>query len=373
VSAGAGLDAGFEDIDSTRWSESLSGLRHDVYHLPSYVDFAARRQEVGIPLAFVATEGDRRFFVPLIVRRIPPALTNEAGPLFDATCPRGYPGPLVQAGHGREGDEFIDRAITAFRERMNERSIVTAFVRLHPLLLPPISRLQQAGDVVKQGESISIDLTLSSDEMWRQTRANHRRDISKAMRQGYLARIDDEWRRFDEFGDIYGESMVRLDAHESWRLSREYLADLRGSLPGLIHLCVVELGGELAAAAVLTEVDGIVEYNLAATADSHVGASPSKLAVDFVRRWAKDRGNRVFHLAGSVRTGDALSHFKAGFSPLRHPVDSWRIVANAEIYAELVRNSREHQGREDLGSGEYFPAYRRPGTKGDASQSILPT
>jgi len=60
---------------------------------------------------------------------------------------------------------------------------------------------------------------------------------------------------------------------------------------------------ELAAGALLTEVDGIVEYHLAGTADDYVAASSSKLIVDFARWWAQDRGDRVLHLAGSLRKG----------------------------------------------------------------------
>lgn len=338
----------------------LSILRHDVYHTPRYVEFAARRQEIGTPVAFLAEEDGQRFFVPLIVRRIPDALTTAAGPTFDATCSRGYPGALIQAGPGRDGDDFVDRAMEIFHDRLRERSIVSAFVRLHPLLLPPRSQLSRGGNVVDHGESVSIDLTLSADEMKAQTRSNHRRDIGRAKRQGLVARIDEDWQRFDDFVDIYTRSMIRLGADDSWRLSHQYLGDLRDSLGGQVHLCVAETGTELAAAAILTEVDGIVEYHLAGTADAYVADSPSKLVVDFVREWAKDRANRVFHLAGSVRSGDSLSHFKAGFSPLRHPVASWRVVSDAVAYAGLMAHWESSPGTAVPGSDDHFPAYRRP-------------
>lgn len=362
MTAAGPLRAGFEDLGSARWAQTLSSLRHDVYHIPSYLGFAARRQEIGTAIAFIAEQDDHRFFVPLIVRRIPDALAGRSEPIFDATCPRGYPGALIETGPGRAGDDFVDRAMEAFHDRLRERSIVTAFVRLHPLLLPPLAQLRQGGRVVEHGASVSIDLTLSADDMWRQTRTNHRRDIGRAKKQGMVARIDEDWSRFDDFVDVYQQSMVRLGADDSWRLSHEYLADLRASLGGLIHLCVAETGTDLAAAAILTEVDGIVEYHLAGTADAHVADSPSKLVVDFVRQWARSRANRIFHLAGSVRSGDSLSHFKAGFSPLRHPVASWRIVSDAPAYAGLIKHWDSSAGTAVPGSDDYFPAYRRPRT-----------
>ncbi|HEU4573027.1 MAG TPA: hypothetical protein VFR93_10100, partial [Candidatus Limnocylindrales bacterium] len=110
---------------------------------------------------------------------------------------------------------------------------------------------------------------------------------------------------------------------------------------------------ELAAAALLTESSGIVEYHLAATADAHVHASPSKLLIRFAETWARSRGNTVLHLAGSLSRGDTLEHFKLGFSPRVHPMLSWRVVVDPEAYERLSG------GRHGIEAG-YFPAYRRP-------------
>jgi hypothetical protein len=124
---------------------------------------------------------------------------------------------------------------------------------------------------------------------------------------------------------------------------------------------VVELGDELAAAALITEIDGIDGYHLAGTADAHVRASPSKLLITYVRDWAKDRGDRSFHLAGSLRRGDSLSHFKAGFSPLRHSVRSWRLICDPEAYRRLVRAWEARAGVPADAPDAFFPAYRKPG------------
>ena len=271
--------------ESPRWVDLLTTMRHDFYHLPKYVAFAARRQDVGEPLAFVAQEGDDRFVMPIIIRPIPPEIAGGRE-LFDATCPRGYPGPLVQLQEPDAG--FVERAVHVLGETLRERSIIAAFVRLHPLLLPPMTALARSGPVVEHGESVSLDLRLPQDEFWRQLRENHRRDIGRAARLGYAARIDETWQRFDGFVDVYHQSMNRLGAEAFWHLSHEYFEDLRESLGDRLHLCVVEFEGRLAAAGLLSEVDGIVEYHLAGTANEFLTASPSKLLIDFARSWAKE-------------------------------------------------------------------------------------
>jgi hypothetical protein len=346
--------------DSPRWSQLLSTVRHDVYHLPSFMAFAGRRQEPGRPALFVAQEGRQSLLVPLIVREIPPSINGDGPARFDATCPRGYPGPLLALDDSGSAGTFADRAIEALAAYFRQCGIVAVFSRLHPLLTPTAA-MQRAGTVVEHGDSWYVDLRSSDAVLWGQTRPNHRRDINEAARQGYLARIDEAWERFDEFVDAFQLSMVRLNATAHWHLSRDYFADLRDSLGEQLHLCVVERGEDFAAAGLLTEVDGIVEYHLSGTTAAHVSASPSKLVIDYARRWAKSRGNRVLHLAGSLRRGDSLSHFKAGFSPLHSEVCSWRLISDTTAYSELVdRWGGEHGVEADPPDG-FFPAYRRPG------------
>jgi lipid II:glycine glycyltransferase (peptidoglycan interpeptide bridge formation enzyme) len=262
---------------------------------------------------------------------------------------------------GEPDPTFPLRACEAFATTLRDAGIVSAYVRLHPLLPTPLSALKIVGEVVEQGDSLSIDLSITPDEMWAQTRHAHRRSINRARRAGYQVRIDQEWTRFDEFIDAYGQSMERLGATEFWRLPRAYFHELRRALDGHIHLCVAEVGGAFTAAAVLTECDGIAEYHMSGTMDDHVKASPTKLIIDFARRWAKDRGNRVLDLTGSTRKGDSLIHFKLGFTPLLQTMYSWRVVADREEYDALVRCSpaRFISGAGPTDTG-FFPVYRRP-------------
>ena len=354
------MQVGFLDAESSHWTDVLSGMRHDFYHLPAYVRFAARWQGPGDPCAFVAEEDGHRFLVPLIIRPIASDLAPDGPQRFDATGPRGYPGPLVALDPVRDAEGFLVRAIDALVETLRARSIISAFIRLHPLLPPPMAPLLQTGVVVDHGHSTAIDLRLTSEELWRQTNHGHRSRINKARKLGYVVRVDDDWSRFEGFVDLYQRTMSRLEADSFWRLSPAYFEDLRSGIPGDLHLCVVEGGQELAAAALLTEVDGIVEYHLSGSADAHIHASPSKLLIDGARTWAKDRGNRWLHLAGSRRPDDSLAQFKAGFSPLRFPVSSWRLITDTVAYRALTdRWEASHHVPADTADG-YFPAYRKP-------------
>lgn len=352
------------DPGSADWSATLADVYHDVYHLPEYVAFAARRQIRGQPWLFVVEEDGERALFPLIVRPIPDDLGRAAIDRWDATSSRGYPGAIAGRGarSGEVSPEFLGRAIDALGAALQERGIVSLYLRMHPLLALADEPFRARGALVEHGDTVYVNLQESDDDWRRKMRHGHRHDINRSRRQGYEARIDEGWERFDEFVEMFAESMERVGATDHWRLGRDYFVDLRTSLGARLHLCVAEREGAAAAAALLTEVDGIVEYHLAATADAHLKASPSKLVLDHARTWAKGRGNRVLHLTGSLSRGDSLSNFKRGFSPLELPVRSWRFVSDPLSYSELVQ-AWERRTRLAPGDAEgFFPWYRQPTT-----------
>lgn len=344
----------------SRWPGLLRSARHDSYHLPEYLEFAAQRQVVGTPVALVAQDGDEHLILPLIERTIADEDGQPVG-VVDAVSPRGYPGPISSHGPDAAVDGFVDRAISALIDLMRERSIVSSFIRLHPLLSPPPGLLERHGEIVDHGDSVSIDLGHSTDELWGHIRQNHRRDISRAMRQGYRTRLDDGWERFDEFTQAYAAAMERLQAAPEWHLDAEYFRAYRAAMGDRLHLYVAEIDGAFAAGSLLTETDGIVEYHYAATAGEHRAASPSKLIIRDACTWARDRGNRTFHLAGSSQRDDSLHRFKLGFSSRSHAVCSWRIIADTASYRSLVAQWRQRWSPGVEPTEGYFPAYRSVG------------
>ena len=95
--------------DSPHWRRVLSDVDHDFSHLSGFTALSARKVK-GEPIAFLAEEGDSRFMVPLIVRRLGTDVLPGMSQLFDATCAYGYPGPILHTAHARD-DHFVDRAL----------------------------------------------------------------------------------------------------------------------------------------------------------------------------------------------------------------------------------------------------------------------
>lgn len=345
--------------DSGSWETILNKCVHDFYHVHTYVKLCAR-QENGQAMLFVAHEGTSIFCLPLIIR--PVSVASQGEKYFDAISPYGYPGPLIycETDQDQEKERFVLESLKAFQQICQSNGIISVFVRFHPILSPLFNAYMLYGCLVRHGETVSIDLTLSEEEMWRQIRYDHRSGIKKLRSLGHSVGIDSEWVFFEDFLQIYWQSMERCQADDYYYFSAEYFTQLREALGEHLHLCIVQMDEQVACAGLFTEFNGIVQYHLSGTRNNFMKRYPSKLMLDYMRRWAKERGNKFLHLGGGVGGhADSLFQFKAGFSKVRHSFYTWRFITDKSIYAEMVRQWEIKNGLIADSIEGFFPAYRK--------------
>src|SRR3954451_10986821 len=155
------MEAALLDPDAPQWGKALSAA-HDIYHLPQYAVLDARLTG-NSPAAFWYEQDGQHLLIPLILRDIPGSAWR------DAPSPYGYPGPI---SHAAPSDpDFWEGAGAAFAETLRAGAVVTAFVRMHPLLPAP-AVLGRYGAMVRHGETVSMDLTVCVEDMWKQTRSD---------------------------------------------------------------------------------------------------------------------------------------------------------------------------------------------------------
>lgn len=331
--------------DSPRWTSVLARTEHDFYHLPGYARSTARLQG-GQASALLVSDGQRDLLQPLVIREL-----GEAS--RDATSPYGFAGPLST---DRDDPGFHTEAMRHAAGFLAAEGFVSLFVRLHPLLNSTPLDIET---VVRDGEAVVIDLRLSDDEARRQLRWNHRNQIDRARRSGHRVIMDAGPAYEIAFQRLYRETMERIGADGFYAFDDRYFRDLHDVLGDRLHIAVVEIEHEVAAAALFVEGQGIVHYHLSGSAERFRREAPTKLIIDEGRRWAKQRGHRWLHLGGGYAfADDGLFLFKAGFSRTTVPVHSLRMVLLPDVYDHLVRV----QGgpSEPSPSATYFPAYRRP-------------
>jgi len=342
------------------WLDQLSPAKHDFYHLPQFVELSASG-EGGQPWAFIAERGRNRFFVPLVIR--PVKLAEEAASnLSDAISPYGYPCPLAFTSDGGDpDDDFLAEVLQSLASVLRERGIISFFLRLHPLLPLPTAPFQNHGCLVQHGETVFVDLALSQEILWQQTSATTRNLINAAKRKQYTVDMDRSPENIDAFAELYTETMRRIGAADLYLFSREYFIQLLQGMSDYFHLGLVRIGGAVAGGAIFSECCGIVQYHFSGTKEEYLKYPVTRFLLDFIRTWAKERGNSLFHLGGGLGAAeDSLFKFKANFSPLRRPFHTWRLIVNPAAYNAVVAQWERLAATAADPLAGFFPAYRKP-------------
>lgn len=304
-----------------RWEEAIGVCNHDFYHLPAYVTLCAE-YEGGEAMAYWERNDSGTALVPLVSRRI---ATDEEGEVIHLTSPYGYAGPLGNS---------LD--LERFAEACRGVGASTVFLRMHPLLPEPRMGRSEHVQVVSQGETVWIDLTLSEAEMSSQVRSGHRYEIRRLGKLGYDFAVDD-WSKYPEFIRLYRETMMRRSAAAYYLFNEGYFAELRRSLAGRLHFfsCLAP-DGAVAAASLFVVTAGLMQYHLSGSDPAHSRYAPSKGIIDIARKWGCAEGARVLHLGGGAGAQrDALFEFKAGFSRNRGEFKTVRMVVDVERYQRV--------------------------------------
>lgn len=347
------------DINNPLWLKILSQLRYDIYHLPEYLYLESKITR-SIPEAILILDAEKIFFLPYLLRRCDDLFSEDLSTdFFDIASPYGYPGFLLNEA-AAAAPEFLILAIDKLKEVLNSKQICSGFFRLHPILNQKKEQLKN--NICKvHGMTVAVDLTLDCQQIWHQTRPSHRNKINRCQRSGFTAKMMPLSEYINEFQEIYKETMKRVGARKFYSFNKEYFEDLANLLGNKLHLCVVEFNKQIACAGLFTECCGIVQYHLGGTKTSFLKDAPSKLMFNYVRFWAKERGNQVFHLGGGLGCSrDSLYYFKAGFSKKSYTFSTLRLIINEEKYRYLVnlRAKTLNIQAEELLKLDFFPAYR---------------
>jgi Acetyltransferase (GNAT) domain len=354
------------------WQQCLNALDRDIHHLPGYLELEAQRYEA-TPEAVIIRDEDRVFFLPYLIRdchQLADLAKFRQEKIYDVVSPYGYPGMLVnQAG---QNPEFIKNCLNLTCRLWQEKNICSAFIRLHPILNDYINSSISTDDKFKmctQGDVVIVDLNQDLDEIWKQTRRNHRCSIKKLRQSGFTAKIGSVDRYLDVFIEIYQETMDRVNATTNYYFTREYFQGLVAALGDRLSMCVVELDGTVVAATLITESSGIVQYHLGGTRTEFLPQSPATIAIDCVIHWAKARGNHYLNLGGGLGSSkDSLYHFKAGFSNLSKSFVTIKAIVDNELYERLtcLRAESLKMTLPEIKTESFFPIYR---VKQDYSRS----
>lgn len=341
-----------------RWKSILAEAEYDFYHLPCYAELASILDH-GEPRAFYTELPTGKLLIPLLVRNIPVYIYPDTG-FLDATSPYGYPSPLFS------NDISICDALKGIRDFIEfgrETGLVTTFLRLHPILNSTLWQALSSDyrfiDLVNHGSTVSIDLTLDTEELNRRLRRNHKNNIKRLYKMGFSVRID-HWEDYPDFINIYYQTMHRCDATAYYFFDRDYFTRLRKCLGTKLHLCsVISPDGDMASGGLDVHIGKIMQAHLNATADKYLSMAPSKLTFYEMRNWAKAQGAKIFHLGGGVGGArDSLFFYKQGLGTHEHQFTTLGIIHDLSAYEKINENWIHTHTTPSRVDSEFFPFYR---------------
>lgn len=334
------------EITDKRWQEFIVQSRqHDIYHTQTY----HLLQKEGDPLLFVAQYDHDFLALPLILRKI-----NQTD-FRDFTSSYGYAGPVSNL----DFEDLKPEMFAYFRSELNqyfkERKIVTAFSRLHPIIVGD-KLFENFGIVRNIKDMVAIDLGLPWEEQEKQYRESHKRKIRQLReKKGYLVREANSEEELRDFVGIYKENMKRVNASINYFFDYDYFYELLHNKSFSSKLLLAIKNGEIAAGSVFTIAGKIMQYHLNGTKERYLQEAPMKVIIDEARLIGNQLGLEYLHLGGSVGDieTDSLYYFKAGFSDTRFRFRVWQYVADEKAYDYLNQLFETHSK-----TSNYFPLYR---------------
>jgi serine/alanine adding enzyme len=262
------------------------------------------------------------------------------GPI--AVCRNGGLLPLLQA-YRRAVDEYCSR-----------NSVVTEFVRFHPLAgLAP-----ELGGTIASSV-IYVDLRSGYEVARQRYRHGHKSTIKKAQREG--ARVEfvvPTKLNILRLASLYQETMERKEAKSIAFRSEEFFVRLFDIFGDKALLVEAYAGDALVSSCVFLRSARELWFAYSGTVLERLNSGAHTFAVDQVIQWAAANGIDYVFLGGGVNPGDSLQRSKTGFSHLTASTRHLRKVHNPRHLEYLCEAKARYNS--SLGKPirtDYFPSY----------------
>lgn len=330
--------------NDTLWSTIVNKCKvFDFYHTLSY----NKLEKSGNTLLFVLEFDNNCLALPLVIRAIP----NSH--YLDATSVYGYAGPISSIPFEEINHNIFHNFQQNLLNYFKENKIVSVFSRLHPLI-DNNDFFLNFGTIENINKTVYVDLRLTLEEQKKQYRKSNKSELNQLRRKNYVveeAKTKDE---IDEFVSIYHETMKRVDASANYFFDYDYFYSFLNSTCFENKLLLAKIDNDIAAGAIFTVTNKVMQYHLAGTKESFIKETPMKLILDEARLKANELHLDYLHLGGGVGGSDedTLFRFKSGFSNKTGDFKVWKMIVNHDVYNQLVKD------KDIKDESTFFPLYR---------------
>lgn len=342
-----------------KWNNIVNSYKGvDVYYLCEYA-VSFMENEDGIPYLLSYIGNGCRLCYPIIEKDIAdfPGFRGrlERGKYFDWNTPYGYGGPLADVNRLNEEQQVeFNKELCAFAQ---QRSVVSQFLRFHPLLQNQIV-CDKAIENVYIKDTIFINLD-TEDDLMVQMDSKNRNLIRKAQKNGVIVEHD-KGSSIDRFIEIYEKTMDRDNARDFYYFPKSYYEYMRENMEGETEYFYAYKDGEMIAASIFFCSGESMHYHLSANLVEYRTYAPTNLLLYEAANWGRSIGMKSLHLGGGVGVEDSLFHFKKQFNKNgRIGFFIGRNIFDYEKYNELLQLRKTACPNFDMNNA-YYIQYRNP-------------
>jgi hypothetical protein len=351
--------------DSRLWELLVdSAAVPDVYYRPGYVK-AYQAIGHGTAMAVLIEAPTVRALFPLLLRPLNTLsfAPDELG--FDALTPYGYGGLLllddVTAITADQGLELLD----ALRDWCSDNQVISAHVRLHPLLKQEHWFAGASGQdfhLHQAGPTIALDVSRWQDKTVSIATLNkgRRSDLNFARRHLRLTWTSDGRSRAEDlrqFQKLYEQRMTELGAGDYYHFPPQYYESLAEGLGHRLDVALAWMDDTPAGAALFMIDRAMAHYHLSATNDLGRTNKATTLIINDAVGRAGSQGCDRLHLGGGAHGEDSLFAFKKSFGGDTYRYSYLSLICDPRRYHKLLERRVVAPGLPALRTN-YFPEYR---------------
>ena len=302
--------------DDAKWNELLSILpidQQDIYFSPEYYKLYEALND-GKAKCFVFQKDNAIIMYPFLLNSVNCLGYDLDKDYYDIQGAYGYNGIISST----KAENILNEYRETFATYCKENNLIAEFTRFHPLLKNE-RYTNNCMTVIKDRETVFIDLTKAYADIWKSEYAsNNRNMIRKAVKLGYKIEIleSPEDKDLNIFTDIYYYSMKMANADEYYFFDKKYFRNIFKYLKGNAYLFnVLDNESNIVCSSIFLRYGDYFHYHLSGRnhkADNSINNFLIDRAVDF----AQNTGAKYFHLGGgrSTNADDSLLKFKNSFS-----------------------------------------------------------
>jgi hypothetical protein len=324
------------------WDNFLSLLpsnNNDVYFTEAYLNLNRRG---GIPECFICQGNQKIWLFPYIKKQF--IYNNNI--YWDLESQYGYGGPICNS----DDYTFLQQAQIEFYKFMKNEGFIAGLVKFHPLLKNQML-LKDCAKLFFNRYTVGVDLSLNIETIWQeQVHSKHRNSIRKAEKAGLKYFVDNSFKHYKEFRQLYIKTMEKTHAEEFYFFDNTYFVSFKDQFKENSFLGHVLFNNKIISSSMFFYSNDYAHYHLSGSNLNFLSLSPNSFLLFKTIEHLKNINKKIFHLGGGSNSSESnsLYRFKARFSHERYDFYVGEIIFNYAIYDEICKNWTKENPRKAI-------------------------